>query len=60
MLQPKRTKYRKQMKGRVHGLAKGGTVTVFGEGDGLAKAKVDLSEVATEVWERLAWKASLQ
>jgi len=30
MLQPKRTKYRKQMKGRVHGLAKGGTVLNFG------------------------------
>ena len=30
MLQPKRTKHRKQMKGRVHGLAKGGTVLNFG------------------------------
>lgn len=30
MLQPKRTKYRKQHKGRVHGLAKGGTVLNFG------------------------------
>ncbi len=30
MLQPKRTKYRKQFKGRVHGLAKGGTVLNFG------------------------------
>ena len=30
MLQPKRTKYRKQMKGRVHGMAKGGTVLNFG------------------------------
>ncbi len=30
MLQPKRTNYRKQMKGRVHGLAKGGTVLNFG------------------------------
>jgi len=38
----------------VQRLAKGGTVTVFGEGDGLAKAKVNLSEVVTEVWERLA------
>ncbi|HSM19232.1 MAG TPA: 50S ribosomal protein L16, partial [Hyphomicrobiales bacterium] len=26
MLQPKRTKVRKQQKGRIHGLAKGGTV----------------------------------
>ncbi|MCB1512942.1 MAG: 50S ribosomal protein L16, partial [Hyphomicrobiaceae bacterium] len=25
MLQPKRTKYRKQFKGRIHGVAKGGT-----------------------------------
>ena len=30
MLQPKRTKYRKQMKGRVHGLATGGAVLNFG------------------------------
>ncbi len=30
MLQPKRTKHRKQFKGRVHGLAKGGTVLNFG------------------------------
>ncbi len=30
MLQPKRTKYRKQFKGRIHGLAKGGTTLTFG------------------------------
>lgn len=30
MLQPKRTKFRKQFKGRVHGLAKGGTALTFG------------------------------
>ncbi len=30
MLQPKRTKYRKQHKGRIHGLAKGGTELNFG------------------------------
>ena len=30
MLQPKRTKYRKAFKGRIHGLAKGGTVLNFG------------------------------
>ena len=30
MLQPKRTKYRKQHKGRIHGLAKGGTNLNFG------------------------------
>jgi len=30
MLQPKRTKYRKQHKGRVHGMAKGGTTLNFG------------------------------
>ena len=30
MLQPKRTKYRKAHKGRVHGLAKGGTTLNFG------------------------------
>ncbi len=30
MLSPKRTKYRKQHKGRVHGLAKGGTTLNFG------------------------------
>ena len=30
MLSPKRTKYRKQHKGRVHGLAKGGTALNFG------------------------------
>ena len=31
MLQPKRTKFRKQHKGRIHGAAKGGTVLNFGE-----------------------------
>lgn len=30
MLQPKRTKFRKQHKGRIHGLAKGGTDLNFG------------------------------
>ena len=30
MLQPKRTKFRKQHKGRIHGLAKGGTAMSFG------------------------------
>ncbi len=30
MLQPKRTKFRKAHKGRIHGLAKGGTVLNFG------------------------------
>ena len=30
MLQPKRTKYRKAHKGRIHGAAKGGTVLNFG------------------------------
>jgi large subunit ribosomal protein L16 len=30
MLAPKRSKYRKQHKGRVHGLAKGGTMLNFG------------------------------
>ena len=30
MMQPKRTKYRKAHKGRIHGLAKGGTVLNFG------------------------------
>ena len=30
MLQPKRTKYRKQHKGRIHGLAKGGFTLNFG------------------------------
>ena len=30
MLSPKRTKYRKQQKGRIHGLAKGGTSLNFG------------------------------
>ncbi|HVZ68120.1 MAG TPA: 50S ribosomal protein L16 [Rhizomicrobium sp.] len=31
MLQPKRTKFRKQHKGRIHGAAKGGTLLNFGE-----------------------------
>ncbi len=31
MLQPKRTKFRKQHKGRIHGTAKGGTTLNFGE-----------------------------
>lgn len=30
MLQPKRTKFRKQFKGRIHGTAKGGTRLAFG------------------------------
>lgn len=30
MLQPKRTKYRKAHKGRIHGMAKGGTMLNFG------------------------------
>ena len=30
MLQPKRTKFRKQFKGRIHGTAKGGTALNFG------------------------------
>ena len=30
MLQPKRTKYRKRQKGRIHGMAKGGTALTFG------------------------------
>ncbi len=30
MLQPKRTKFRKQHKGRIHGAAKGGTSLTFG------------------------------
>lgn len=30
MLSPKRTKYRKAHKGRIHGLAKGGTTLNFG------------------------------
>ncbi|MGF1604995.1 MAG: 50S ribosomal protein L16 [Rhodothalassiaceae bacterium] len=31
MLQPKRTKFRKQHKGRIHGMAKGGTDLTFGQ-----------------------------
>ncbi|MDF2809269.1 MAG: rplP [Microvirga sp.] len=31
MLQPKRTKFRKQFKGRIHGAAKGGTDLNFGQ-----------------------------
>src|ERR1700754_922253 len=31
MLQPKRTKFRKQFKGRIRGTAKGGTMLAFGE-----------------------------
>lgn len=31
MLQPKRTKFRKAHKGRIHGLAKGGTTLNFGQ-----------------------------
>lgn len=31
MLQPKRTKFRKQFKGRIHGNAKGGSQITFGE-----------------------------
>jgi len=31
MLQPKRTKFRKMQKGRIHGMAKGGTALNFGQ-----------------------------
>ena len=31
MLQPKRSKFRKQFKGRIHGAAKGGTTLAYGE-----------------------------
>lgn len=31
MLQPKKTKFRKQFKGRIHGVAKGGTALDFGQ-----------------------------
>jgi large subunit ribosomal protein L16 len=31
MLSPKKTKFRKQMKGRIRGVAKGGTDITFGE-----------------------------
>ncbi|MDJ1157293.1 50S ribosomal protein L16 [Chelatococcus sp. SYSU_G07232] len=31
MLQPKKTKFRKQFKGRIHGVAKGGTALNFGQ-----------------------------
>ena len=31
MLQPKRTKFRKQFKGRIHGAAKGATTLAYGE-----------------------------
>lgn len=31
MMQPKKTKYRKQHKGRIHGNAKGGSLLAFGE-----------------------------
>ena len=40
MLQPKRTKFRKQFKGRIHGLAKGGTNLDFG-GFGLKAMEPD-------------------
>ena len=39
MLQPKRTKFRKQFKGRIHGTAKGGTDLAFG-GFGLKALEV--------------------
>ena len=40
MLSPKKTKYRKQFKGRIHGLAKGGTNLDFG-GFGLKAMEPD-------------------
>ncbi len=40
MLQPKRTKFRKQFKGRIHGVAKGGTDLTFG-GFGLKALEPD-------------------
>ena len=43
----------------VERLAQRGAVTVFGGGDGLAKAKVDLAQVAAGVWERLAKEEQL-
>ena len=47
MLQPKRTKFRKQFKGRIHGVAKGGTNLDFG-GYGL-KAMEPNSVTAREI-----------
>ena len=40
-------------------LADRGSVAIFGEGDGLAMEKVDLSEVAAQVQECLALRESL-
>ena len=43
MLQPKKTKFRKQFKGRIHGTAKGGTDLNFG-GYGLNRWFVELEQ----------------
>jgi large subunit ribosomal protein L16 len=51
MLQPKRTKFRKQFKGRIHGTAKGGTNLDFG-GFGLKALepnRVTAREIEAEV-----------
>ena len=45
MLQPKRTKFRKQFKGRIHGVAKGGTNLDFG-GFGLKALEPMLQDAA--------------
>ena len=50
MLSPKRTKYRKAHKGRIHGLAKGGTSLNFGAFGMKAHYTGDPRETAGTRW----------
>ena len=64
MLQPKRTKYRKAHKGRIHGLAKGGTALNFGAyglkatQPGRISARADRGGAADHHTAHEAWSAS--
>ena len=59
MLSPKRTKYRKAHKGRIHGLAKGGTALNFGafglkamEPDRVTARQIEAARRAPARWTR--------
>ena len=57
MLQPKRTKFRKQFKGRIHGEAKGGSELNFGhfglkatEPDRVTARQIEAARRAASIW----------
>ena len=46
MLQPKRTKFRKAFKGRIHGVAKGGFELNFGQFENTSRVRVVRRDIA--------------